>query len=65
MSKVLHTFKCIKCEKQTQSFFDIMGGIPSEIDCPHCKAKAIKMFGCDFGLRGGGWEKDGYQKGGR
>ena len=42
-----------------------MGGIPSEIDCPHCKAKAIKMFGCDFGLRGGGWEKDGYQKGGR
>ncbi len=62
MGKVLHTYKCIKCEKRTQGFYDIMGDIPREIECPHCKASALKMFGTDFGLRGGGWEKDGYQR---
>mgnify|MGYP003133361790 FL=1 len=64
MGKVLHTFKCVECDHVQQGFYEIMGEIPQEIECTECKGKARKQFGTDFGLRGGGWYKDGYQKAG-
>jgi putative FmdB family regulatory protein len=56
----LYEYKCCECK---HIFDEIQGMKEPNPACPECKGKTERqMSSTSFRLKGGGWEKDGYQK---
>tara|TARA_R110000787_G_scaffold265692_1_gene371752 strand:+ start:4707 stop:4910 length:204 start_codon:yes stop_codon:yes gene_type:complete len=51
-----------ECTEKVKKLYKTFDEIPQEMECEKCGKDLTKELGCNFSLRGGGWEKDGYQK---
>lgn len=64
----LYTYKCKKCGAETSNIMSVADMEYQEqyggVCCPNCGTKMIKEFCSSFILKGDGWAKDNYQKGG-
>ena len=62
----IYVYTCESCEAEFEKIVPISKRESTSFFCPECGGNEIQraMSRSSFSLKGGGWYKDGYQKGG-
>ena len=56
----VYNYLC-KCGREEEVFYPTIGQGKKTVQCKDCGRNAKKTISqCDFRLKGGGWERDGY-----